>query len=227
MILITFGYKNKAFTIVRAAIAIILGALLLSVDGVVGYITQILGVAIIIAGLVCLLPVLLSKDKTERNRKASVILASITCGVATIVGIWFVLSPDSVDTVLFTVFGAGLILMGALELLVLISTYLFIKPKSFLGWIPFILGVAAIILAITFFLNRSHLKWILAAGLVVYGVSELISMFRVSKAEAEYEIRYTEEHKAEMARKELVARESASTVYDSAKDVDYESVDRQ
>ena len=225
--LITFGYKNNITTIVRAAVALLLGVLLLTVTNADKYIIQLLGIVIIIAGLVCLIPVLTKKDKPERGGKANLIIASITCGIATLVGLLFVLSPGTVNSLLFTLFAIALILFGALEILVLVSTYSFLKPQSFMGWLPLILAVAAIILAVVFFTNRENIKWILALGLIIYGVSELISMFRVSKVEAEYEIRYTKEKEAEKEAKRQIPADKSVIPYDNVKDVDYESVDKQ
>lgn len=238
--LITVGYKNNFGTIIRAAIALALAIFIFTVKDAQTYMTQIVGVVIIIAGLICLIPSLTSKDdaaqeakakKKDKGKSMSLVLASITCGIATLVGLVLVLWPAKVGHLLFVVISGMLIILVALEIVVLVSTYIFMKPLHLMGWLPLALGIIALIFALIFFLNPTHIKWCLGIGLLVYGISELISMFRISKAENEYEIRFTAEAQAQRAAipedKQPLSRDRSVVPTDGVKDVDFESVDRQ
>lgn len=198
--MITFGYKKTIESILRAVIAIVLGVVLFlyKSEGADLFI-RVIGIGILFAALVSLLPMLSKKKEGQpKGSKIGFLIGATTCSIAAIIGLTAALWPHFYSSFFVFLVALSIIVFCAIQLIAILSTISLTGFKP----LPMILTAVALIGAIVvMFLQPGKVVYITTGMLlIVYGVAEVISLFRVRKAEEIYIIRYGAAKEAEEAR---------------------------
>lgn len=212
--MITFGYKTKMSSILRACTAIGLGlVLVLGTDATVT-VVKIIACFLFASGLVSL-----AYGLSIKKRDGSFQLMLVNTAVDILLGLVLFLNPGWVAGGIIVLIGVALLLFGALQLVVL-STMMSLLGA---GFSLLLLSILAILGGVFLIFNPFSVKIMsIAAGtlLVIYGVSELLSTWKVATAKKEYEIRYADEVSAPQS----ASKQEPESLGD-AKEVDFTKVD--
>ena len=219
--MITFGYKKHFESIARAMIAIGLGICLFIFEGqAVEVLIKIIGIAILFAGVISIAPMLGKKKQNVKENKLGTIIGWTTCGIAAVIGLLLVLKPVWFAKIFIFVLAAAIIVFCVIQLMALISTLQYIDAAP----LPLVLRGAALIggIVVMFFSAGQVICYILGVLLVIYGVSELLAMPKIKKAEEIYIIKYGPAKDAKET--EETKKEPSGLLVTGVKDAEYEEV---
>ena len=211
--MITFGYKNKFTGPLRALTAIAIGVVMVvSRTNALELAVQIIAAFLFASGIVSLIV-------GYRQRKNGTMGLMGFNGVVDIVlGLLLFLFPGFVAGLLIYLIAFVLICFGFFQLLGLGSASRVVKLGLWSYVLPFLVLAAGIFLMTKPAFLGEAIGVVAGAALIVYGVSELFSSWKLRKAIDEYEIRQTG------AQNTSVQDDTTVTV---VKDVDYEKVEEQ
>lgn len=211
--MITFGYKNKFTGPLRALTAIAIGVVMvISRTNALELAVQIIAAFLFASGIVSLIV-------GYRQRKNGTMGLMGFNGVVDIVlGLLLFLFPGFVAGLLIYLIAFVLICFGFFQLLGLGSASRVVKLGLWSYVLPFLVLAAGIFLMTKPAFLGEAIGVVAGAALIVYGVSELFSSWKMRKAIDEYEIRQTGSQSTS------VQDDTTVTV---VKDVDYEKVEEQ
>ena len=211
--MITFGYKNKFTGPLRALTAIAIGVVMvISRTNALELAVQIIAAFLFASGIVSLIV-------GYRQRKNGTMGLMGFNGVVDIVlGLLLFLFPGFVAGLLIYLIAFVLICFGFFQLLGLGSASRVVKLGLWSYVLPFLVLASGIFLMTKPAFLGEAIGVVAGAALIVYGVSELFSSWKMRKAIDEYEIRQTG------AQNTSVQDDTTVTV---VKDVDYEKVEEQ
>ena len=211
-VMITFGYKNKFSGLLRALIAIAIGVVMVvsKTDAMV-LAVRIVAAFLLASGVVSLVV----GYKNKQNNQLP--LMGVNGVVDIIIALLVFSFPTFVAGLIVYLIGFALLAFGLFQLIALASANRVMK----VGLGAFIMPVL-VLLAGAFLLVRptfigTAVGTVAGIALIVYGVSELLSTWKMRKAIDEYDV--THPHQDTPA--------SGQMPGDSVKDVDYEKVDEQ
>ena len=205
--MITFGYKTKFSSLVRAAGAIGIGLVLIFGNNAPTLVVKLIAILLVVAGVVSLVYGV-KKNKEQGMYQLLVINACLDI----ILGLLLYFNPQWIAGIIIYLIGIVLILFGALQLLALSGTLSMLGA----GFSSLILSVCAIVGGAFLLFNPLSIKVMsVIAGffMVLYGVSEIVSTYRIGKARSE-------------APSTPMNQIDVSGIGD-AKEVEYEKVDEQ
>lgn len=214
--MITFGYNNKFSSILRSLAAIAIGLVMVCATDATTTVVQIIAAFLFAAGIV-------SFAYGFANRKSGTFgLMTVNAVVDIVIGLILFLWPGFVAGVIVAIIGIVILAFGVIQILALAGTMSLLGS----GGLNILLACLAIAGGIVLIFNPfSERVMSILAGvfLIYYGITDLISMRRVSKAKKEYEIHFTETR---------VDPDSTIDVdvdddFDGIKDVDYHKIDEQ
>ena len=214
MIMFTFGYKSSFSSILRALAAIGIGLVMVFDNAASVTVVKVIAAFLLASGVVSLVYGFI------RNRRDGVLpLMAVNAVVDLILGLLLFLNPVWVAGFIVTLIGIVLILFGGIQLLALAGTLSLLGA----GFSTLILSICAVIGGAFLIFNPfgERIMSICAGSfLLLYGVSELISSWRIRKAKEAYEIRFnaTQEDQPEPDVIETPG-------LDDAKEVNYTKVD--
>ena len=210
--MITFGYKNKFSGLLRALIAIAIGVVMVvsKTDAMV-LAVRVVAAFLLASGVVSLVV----GYKNKQNNQLP--LMGVNGVVDIIIALLVFSFPTFVAGLIVYLIGFALLAFGLFQLIALASANRVMK----VGLGAFIMPVL-VLLAGAFLLARptfigTAVGTVAGIALIVYGVSELLSTWKMRKAIDEYDV--THPHQDTPA--------SGQMPGDSVKDVDYEKVDEQ
>lgn len=212
----TFGYKTKFSSLVRALGAIGVGLVLIFGNNAPTTVVKIIAGLLVVAGLVSLVYGV-RKNKEQGMYQVLVINACLDI----LLGLLLFFNPQWIAGIIVYLIGIALILFGALQLLALAGTLSMLGS----GFSSLILSICAIVGGAFLLFNPLTIKVMsVIAGLfmILYGVSEIISTYKIGKAKKEYEIRFGP--KPEEAPGTPAGQIDTSGIGD-AKEVEFEKVD--
>lgn len=206
--MITFGYKNTFSSILRALSAFAIGLVMVIRTEATTDVVRIIALLLVATGIVSVLYALWQKNRNSGP------LPTFNAVVDLVLGTVMFLWPAAISGIIVFLIGGVLIFFGILQLLVLGSTISLLGRNTF----SLLLSVLAVVGGIVVIFNPFSMKIIsVVAGvsLIVYSVTELLSLRRVKKAVEVHEIRFREGRDGDGP------ADFASTV----EDVEYERVD--
>lgn len=211
--MITFGYKNKFNGPLRALTAIAIGiVMVISRTNALELAVQIIAAFLFASGIVSLIV-------GYRQRKNGTMgLMGFNGVVDIILGLLLFFFPGFVAGLLIYLIAFVLICFGFFQLLGLGSASRVVKLGLWSYVLPFLVLAAGIFLMTKPSFLGEAIGVVAGAALIVYGVSELFSSWKMRKAIDEYEIRQTN------TPGQAVQDDTTVTV---VKDVDYEKVEEQ
>ena len=211
--MITLGYKTKFDSVTRAAAAIGIGLVMAFGGNAPALVVKIIAILLVVAGIASLIYGLV---KSKENGVYQLLL--INAGLDIALGLLLFFNPQWIAGVIVYAIGIVLILFGGLQLIALAGAMSLLGA----GFSSLLLSVLAVVGGAFLLFNPFTINVMsIIAGclLIVYGVAELISAFRMQKAREEFEIR-----RAEMPSGPNV-RETGSTSLADAKEVNYEKIE--
>ena len=209
--MITFGYKGKFKGLMRALTAIAIGVVMVwSKANALNIAVQIIAAFLVASGLVSL--IVGYKNRAD----GAFALMGFNTVVDIFLGILLFLFPGFFAGLLVYLIAFVLIGFGLLQIVALGSA----SGVFRMGAIAFILPVVVIILGMFLIVRPSFIGEtigvIAGVALMIYGISELLSSWKMKKAIDEYEIKYPTRKPEPEAEEEI-----------QVKDVEYEKVDEQ
>ena len=210
--MITFGYRNKFGGFLRAIAAIAIGlVMVISRTDAMVLAVRIIAAFLLASGIVSLF--VGYRDRQSGHRP----LMSVNGTVDIIIALLAFLFPQFVAGLIVYIIGFALLGFGIFQLVALVSANRIMR----VGVVGFVMPVL-VLLAGAFLIARpafigTAIGTVAGIALIVYGVSELLSSWKMKQAMDEYDIKFPQQ--AQMDKSE----EPASGV----KDVDYEKVDEQ
>ena len=210
----TFGYKTTLSSILRSLASIGIGLVMIFDNEASETVVKVVAAFLFASGLVSLVYGLI------RNKKEGLLpLMAVNAVVDILIGVLLFLNPGWVAGFIITLIGIVLILFGGLQLLVLAGTMSLLGT----GFGTLILSVCAVVggAFLLFSPFGERIMGICAGSfLVIYGVSELISSWRIRKAKEAYEIRFNTREEPQPDQDII-----ETSGLDDAKEVDYTKVD--
>ena len=209
--MITFGYKNRFSGLIRAVAALAIGiVMVLSKTDAMVLAVRIIAAFLLASGVVSLVVGYRSRQNNQMP------LMGVNGFVDILIAFLVFLFPHFVAGLIVYLIGFVLIGFAIFQLVALTSANKVMK----VGFTAFLMPVL-VLLAGAFLLARptfigTAVGTVAGAALIVYGVSELLSSWKMRKAIDEYEIHQTSEAPSQH-------EEPVSEV----KDVDFEKVDEQ
>lgn len=174
--MITFGYKGRFRGIPRAIVALIFGAIMFFTGNSVTIIVQILASFILASGVVSLIIGLKKEDQSQRP------LVMTNSGLNIVIALLMFLFAESLGGLIVGIIGIVLILFGILQLVVLFSA----NRVTPVGAVAFIMPVAVLACGTLLLFKPKFvddvLGYVVGASLMVYGISELISSWKMRKS---------------------------------------------
>lgn len=212
--MITFGYNNKFSSILRSLAAIAIGLVMVCATDATTTVVQIIAAFLFAAGIV-------SFAYGFANRKSGTFgLMTVNAVVDIVIGLILFLWPPFVAGVIVAIIGIVILVFGFIQILALAGTMSLLGS----GGLNILLACLAVGGGIVLIFNPfSERVMSILAGvfLIYYGITDLISMRRVSKAKKEYEIHFTE------TRVDPDSTIDVDDDFDGIKDVDYHKIDEQ
>lgn len=210
--MITFGYKNRFGGFLRALVAIAIGVVMVvsRTDAMV-LAVRVIAAFLLASGIVTLLV----GYRDRRNNQMP--LMNVNGIVDVVIALLVFIFPHFVAGLIVYLIGFALLGFGIFQLITLASANKVMKVGVMAFVMPVLVLIAgAFLLARPTFIGTA-VGTVAGAALIVYGVSELLSSWKMKKAMAEYDIRQTgTAEKPEQTEK-----------FPDVKDVDYEKVDEQ
>ena len=210
----TFGYKNKVSSILRACSAIAIGLVMFISDNYTVTLVKVIAAFLFAAGMISFV------YGVAHKKDGALVLMSTNAVVDIIIGLLLFFFPGAIANFIVYIIAIALVIFGLLQILVLVSSMALVG----MGFLAFLLPMLAVIGGIILLFNPFSMKLMgIIAGfcLVIYGASELLSMFKVEEAKKEYEIKFApENHEGPNA-----AEDSGTSHIDDAKEVDYKKED--
>ncbi len=210
--MITFGYKNRFGGLLRALAAIAIGiVMVVSRTDAMVLAVRIIAAFLLASGIVSLL---VGYKERQNNRMP---LMGVNGFVDILIALLVFMFPQVVANLIVYLIGFALLGFGLFQLIALASANKVMK----VGGLAFVMPVL-VLLAGAFLLARptfigTAVGTVAGAALIVYGVSELLSSWKMKKAMDEYDIQHPQQPSAEKVEDPMA----------DVKDVDYEKVDEQ
>lgn len=210
--MITFGYKNKFNGPLRALTAIAIGVVMvLSKTNALELAVRIIAAFLFASGVV-------SMVVGYKNRNNGTMgLMGFNAAVDILLGFLLFMFPGFVSGLLIYLIAFMLICFGLFQMISLFSANKVTKVGLWSFVLPVIVLAAGIFLVTKPDFVGEAIGIVAGAALIVYGVSELLSSWKMKKAIDEYEIHQT---------KDAQPAEEVNPL-DDVKDVEYEKVDEQ
>lgn len=176
--MITFGYKGRFSGITRAVIALIFGAVMFFTGNSVTIIVQILAAFILASGVVSLIVGLKKENQSQRP------LIMTNSGLNIIISVLMFLFAESLGGLIVGIIGIILILFGLFQLVVLFSA----NRVMAVGAVGFIMPVVVLACGALLLFKPKFvddiLGYVVGASLMIYGISELISSWKMRRSMA-------------------------------------------
>lgn len=212
--MITFGYKSKISGPVRALVAIAVGIMMiLAKDQAMNMVVKIIAAFILASGVVSLMVGL----KNKANGTFS--LMAFNAVVDIVIAVFLFVFDSFVANLIIYLIGIVLLIFGAIQLVSLFSANKVVKLGTWAFIMPSLVTLIGLFLLFNPVFIKSSISIIAGIALIIYGISELGSSWRMKKVMDEYEIK-----KAEQTVDET---DDQGVSQDDIKDVDYEKVDEQ
>lgn len=210
--MITIGYKNKFSSILRAIAAIAIGiVMIISTDATVT-VVKVISALIFAAGVV-------SFAYGYFNRKKGIFsLMLVNAVVDIVIGLLLFFFPGAVAEFIVNVIGVLLLLFGIMQLIALLS----VMSLLGLNFTSLLLSILAVIVGIVLIFNpfsKMIMGIVTGVSLIVYGVQELMSAWKMDKAKKEYNIKFS----VDMDEEE--AKDKAINDFSYVKDAEFHKVD--
>lgn len=212
--MITFGYKNRFTGPLRALTALAIGiVMVVSKANALNIAVQIIAAFLLASGLVSLIVGMINKQN------GTLPLMAVNTVVDILIGLVLFMFPGFFANVLVFFIALALLGFALFQLVALVSANRVTNVGLGAFALPVLVLIGGVFLLFRPSFLGSALGTVAGVMLIIYGVSELLSSWKMRKAIDEYDIKYPakpakEEPEVEMPEQDI-------------KDVDYEKADEQ
>lgn len=213
--MITIGYKSKFSSILRALSAIALGVVMVISNNATVTVIRVIAALLFAAGVISLVYSIVN----HKNKMMG--LLSIPAIVDVVIGLLLFFYPEPVTCLIVYLIGILLVVFGVIQLIALSSIMSILGA----GFFSLMLSILVIIGGVVLLFNPFTMKVMSIIGgcfLIIYGVQELRSAWKMDKAMKTYEIKFGSEQ-----RDENEYKSSSEPDMDGIKDVEYHKIDEQ
>ena len=208
----TFGYSNRLSGPVRALVAVAIGVIMVIYnEQAMNIVVKIIAALIFASGIVSL-----AVGLKKRNENTSRLMTFNAVVDLVIAALLFMFNGFVANLIIYLI-GFALLGFGLFQLFALFGASRIMKLGLWSFVMPVLVTGAGIFLLFNPEWTKSSISLFAGIALIVYGVSELLSSWKVKKAIDEYEI----------SRVEPRQEPQSQDVDHVVKDVDYEKVDEQ
>ena len=208
----TFGYSNRLSGPVRALVAVAIGVIMVIYnEQAMNLVVKIIAALIFASGIVSL-----AVGLKKRNENTSRLMTFNAVVDLVIAALLFMFNGFVANLIIYLI-GFALLGFGLFQLFALFGASRIMKLGLWSFVMPVLVTGAGIFLLFNPEWTKSSISLFAGIALIVYGVSELLSSWKVKKAIDEYEI----------SRVEPRQEPQSQDVDHVVKDVDYEKVDEQ
>ncbi|MGN1220528.1 MAG: HdeD family acid-resistance protein [Candidatus Cryptobacteroides sp.] len=208
--MITFGYNNKFNGPVRAIVALALGILMIIAgDKAMNAVVKVIAIFVIASGVVSFIVGFRKKSDSTKPLMVTNAVFDLLIGV-----VLFIFDSFFADLFIYVI-GFILLAFGVFQIIALSSANRVLGVGWFSFLMPVLVAAAGLFLLFNPVFAKAWISIMAGAALVVYGLSELISSWKMKKAIDEYEI-----HRVQ-PKPEPQEDNSVGDI----KDVDYQKVD--
>ena len=211
--MITFGFKNKFSGWIRAAIAILIGCVMVIKPG-----TSLIIVVKIIASILIATGIVTLVYGLANRRAGGLGLLILNTVVDVIIGALLFSFPEFVASFVIIVIGAVLLGFGVSQIVTMISAASVVKITPWTFILPVICSGGGLLLLLKPFEGASAMTLLAGIAVLIYGISELFTTLKMARAMKEYEIRFPSSSDSSKGGK-------SGMDYGSAKDAEFEKVD--
>ncbi len=183
--MITFGFRNKYSGIIRAAIAILIGCIMIIKPGTsLIFLVKVIAAVMIASGIVSL------AYGIANRRNGGLGLLVFNTVVDILIGVLLFCFPAAVASVVIILIGVVLILFGLFQIAAMASASSFITLGFWTFILPVICTLGGGLVLFNPFGTASTLTLVAGIAILVYGISELFSSWKMARAMREYEIKF-------------------------------------
>ena len=216
--MITFGFRNKFSGLFRALAATIVGIIMVSVpQTALIIVVKVIAALLIASGVVSLVFGFINRAN------GALALMGFNTVINILLGILIFANPEMVAKFAVVLIGIVLLVLGLFQIAALVSASNILNLSFWVFILPCICAGGGALLLFNPFETASTLTLVAGIAVLVYGVSELLSSWKMSRAMHEYEIRFNEEKNSGASGKQ----EYGEMRYDDIKDAEFEKVDDQ
>lgn len=215
MKIFTFGYNSRFSSILRSLVAIAVGLLMIFSTDATATLVKIVAALLFSAGAITLVYGFVQKKKGYKS------LMFTNAVVDVVIGLILFLNPGIVGSAIVGIIGVVLVILGIMQVVALY------RALSQLGGslVALLLSAFAVLLGLFLIfspLSEAIMKMLAGAALIYYGVTELMSAWKVDQAVRDYEIKFKEERETHVPEDG-----PAPTDLDDVKDIEYHRIDDQ
>ena len=208
----TFGYSNRLSGPVRALVAVAIGVIMVIYnEQAMNIVVKIIAALIFASGIVSL-----AVGLKKRNENTSRLMNFNAVVDLVIAALLFMFNGFVANLIIYLI-GFALLGFGLFQLFALFGASRIMKLGLWSFVMPVLVTGAGIFLLFNPEWTKSSISLFAGIALIVYGVSELLSSWKMKKAIDEYEIKFPSEKPAPKAEENI----------HQVKDVEYEKVDEQ
>ncbi len=184
-LMITFGFKNRFSGWIRAAIAVLIGCVMvIKPETSLIFLVKIIAAVMIASGLVTL------AYGIANRREGGLTLLIFNTIVDIAIGVLLFIFPEVVASFVIILLGIVLLIFGIFQIAAMVSASAFV-PLGFWSFIlPVICAGGGVLLLFDPFDAASTMTLVAGIAVLVYGVSELFATWKMSRAMREYKIKY-------------------------------------
>ena len=175
--MITFGYKNRFSGLIRALLAIAIGVVMVaSKTNALELAVRIIAAFLLATGVVTFILGLRARKGGENN------LMSVNAVVDVFLGVLLFFFPGFVVNIMIYIIGFAILAFGLFQIIALISAVRVYKVGVWSFILPVLVVIAGgFLVARPSFIGEA-MGVVAGAALIVYGVSELLSTWKMRKA---------------------------------------------
>ena len=175
--MITFGYKNRFSGLIRALLAIAIGVVMVaSKTNALELAVRIIAAFLLATGVVTFILGLRARKGGENN------LMSVNAVVDVFLGVLLFFFPGFVVNIMIYIIGFAILAFGLFQIIALISAVRVYKVGVWSFVLPVLVVIAGgFLVARPSFIGEA-MGVVAGAALIVYGVSELLSTWKMRKA---------------------------------------------
>ena len=183
--MITFGFKNRYSGVVRAAVAILIGFIMvLKPETSLIFLVKVIAAIMIASGAVSLVYGVLNR----RNGGLGLLIFNTVVDI--LIGILLFSFPDEVASFVIILFGIILVVFGLFQIVTMASASRFVPLGFWTFVLPVICTAGGALLLVNPSGAASTLTLVAGIAILVYGISELFASWKMAKAIHEYEIKF-------------------------------------
>lgn len=214
IIMITFGFRHKYSGVIRAAIAVLIGCIMIIRPGSsLIFLVKVIAAILVASGIVSLVYGLV-------NRRAGGLgLMIFNTIVNILIGVLIFSFPEEVAGFVTILIGIALIVFGLFQIVAMASAASFVVLGFWTFILPVMCTLGGTLVLLNPFGTASTLTLIAGIAVLVYGISELFSSWKMARAMHEYEIKFPSSEPG-------ATRKGKDGIdYSSAKDAEFEKAD--